>query len=324
MKAIRFLRTIVMVMAVILSGMGESLAAEKKFPTKPIEVICPFPPGGTDVMTRPFVEKLPAYLGQPVTYVYKPGAAGFLGTDYVAHAKPDGYTLLVASISPIVIVPLSHPGGYTWKSFEPIGCFPAAPFTLSVRSDSRWKNLQEFVEEARKNPGKITYTGAGTLGIAQFAAEAFFKEAGINLTYIPSLGTGPAVSAILGGHVDITCVSAEGPYPHVKAGTMRVLAVLAEKRFKILPDVPTASEFGYPAVIVNVNGLLAPKGTPKEIVETIYQALKKIWEDQHASIQERFDKLCAEADLKNSEEYVAIIKDSDVFYSNMFKQLTKK
>ena len=313
-----------MLLGLILSGAGESAAAEDNYPTKPIQVVNPFPPGAADSILRPFVEKLPEYLGQPVTFIYKPGAAGSVGASYVANAKPDGYTLLGSSQGSILIVPLTNKGlSYTYKSFVPIVNLAFAAIELAVRSDARWKNLQELVEDAKKNPGKISYTSSGTYGILHIAAEAFFKEAGVKLNHIPSLGTAQGIAAVLGSHVDMSCADASAPYPHVKAGTMRVLTSLTKNRLKLLPNVPTASEMGYPVVIPINYGLLAPQGTPKEIVQKIYLAAKKVLENHEAEIKDRQDKLCTEIDFKNPEEYVALLKKENDFYTSLLSKMMK-
>ena len=324
MRVFRFLGPILAVMGFILSGMGESFAAEEEFPTKPIQVIIPFQPGSTDVVLRAFVDKLPEYLGQPVTFIYKPGAAGSLGAAYVANAKPDGYTLLGTSQSSIIIVPLTTKGlSYTWESFDPVVATSFSAGALCVRSDARWKNLQELVEEARKNPGKISYSSSGTNGVWHIAAEGFCKQAGITLNHIPALGSAPAISALLGGHVDLNPTSADIPYPHVKAGTVRALCVFSNKRVKFYPDVPTASEAGYPVVGTVNFGLLAPKGTRKEIVQKIYLASKKALENHEASIKDQLDKVCNEVDFRNPEEYTVLLKNLNDFTTDMLNKIRK-
>ncbi|MGA2957573.1 MAG: tripartite tricarboxylate transporter substrate-binding protein, partial [Thermodesulfobacteriota bacterium] len=165
MRGKRILWIVVMAMGFIWASMGEALAAEKKFPTKPIQVIIPFQPGDTDNLLRPFVEKMPEYLGQPVTLVYKPGAAGAVGAGFVAASKPDGYLLVGSSQSSIVVVPITQKDvGYTWKSFAPVCCLVDASSLLVVQTSSPWKTLKDLVESAKQSPGKITYSSSGTFG----------------------------------------------------------------------------------------------------------------------------------------------------------------
>jgi tripartite-type tricarboxylate transporter receptor subunit TctC len=324
MKAIRFLGIIFLGWSLTFLDVRESPAAEKKFPMKPVQIIIPFQPGSTDILLRPFVEKMPEYLGQPVIFIYKPGAAGSMGAGFVAAAKPDGYTLLGTSISSIVVVPLTQKDlPYTWKSFAPIACMVDVPNLLCVKADARWKDLKEFVAEARKNPGKISYTSSGAFGSLHISAESFFKEADIKMNHIPSQGSAPSVTAVLGGHVEMNYVTAGVVYPHLKAGTMRALTVFSKKRVKFLPDVPTATELGYPVVKPSYYGILAPKGTPKETVEAIYLSAKKALENHEAFIQDRFEKMSVQLDFRGPEEYAALLKNQEEFYSDMINRMRK-
>lgn len=324
MRVFRIWVLLLLWLSFILLFTGNSLAAERKFPAKPVQIIIPFQPGSTDVLLRPFVEKMPEFLGQPVPYIYKPGAAGSLGAGFVAASKPDGYTLLGTSNSSIVTVPLTQKDlPYTWKSFAPIACMVDVPNLLCVKSDARWKNIKELVAEAKNNPGKISYTSSGTFGSLHITAEAFFKEAGVNLNHIPSQGSAPSVTAVLGGHVDVNSVTAGVVFPHLKAGTMRALTVFSKKRLKFLPDLPTASEMGYPVVKSAYYGLLAPKGTPKEIVDTIYLAAQKALEKHEAFIQDRLEKMSVELDFRGPEEYAILLRYQEEFYSDMINKIRK-
>ena len=324
MTAILFLRTSILAASLILVLAGGSPAAEKKFPAKPVQVIIPFQPGSTDVLLRPFVEKMPEFLGQPVPYIYKPGAAGSLGAGFVAASKPDGYTLLGTSNSSIVTVPLTQKDlTYNWKSFAPIACMVDVPNLLCVKADARWKDLKELVAEAKKNPGRISYTSSGTFGSLHITAEAFFKMAGVGLNHIPSQGSSPSVTAVLGGHVDVNSVTAGVVFPHVKAGSMRALTVFSKKRLQFLPDVPTATEMGYPLVKSAYYGLLAPKGTPKEIVDAIYLSAMKALEKHEAFIRDRLDKMSVMLDFRGPEEYAVLLKHQEEFYSDMINRIRK-
>jgi len=201
MKGVRLLGIGVVLVSLIFSWMGGSFAAEKKFPTKPITVIIPFQPGDTDNNLRPFTEKMGQYLGQPLNFVYKPGASGAIGAGFVATADPDGYTLVGSQQSSLVIVPITQKGvNYSWRNFAPICGLAGGYNVIAVQSGARWKNIQELLAEAKQNPGKISYvSGSGALGITTLVAEAFFKEAGVKLNLIPAQGSGPAVTAILEG-----------------------------------------------------------------------------------------------------------------------------
>jgi tripartite-type tricarboxylate transporter receptor subunit TctC len=304
--------------------MGEALAAEKKFPSKPIQVIIPFQPGDTDNLLRPFVEKMPEYLGQPVNLVYKPGAAGSVGAGFVAASKPDGYLLVGSSHSSIVVVPLTQKDvGYTWKSFAPVCSLVDASSLLVVQTSSPWKTLKDLVESAKQSPGKITYSSSGTFGSNHLIPEALFKEAGIKMTYVPSQGSGPTITALLGGHVDVASTAIAPALPHLRAGTLRPLAVYKPTRMRALPDAPSLVELGYPISSSSPYGLLAPKGTPKAIVEAIYLSAKKVVENHRTFAVERLDRLGAELDFEGPEEYTTHLAKQYELFSEIFKIVKK-
>ncbi len=309
----------------LLLGLGwESYAAEKKFPNKPIQVIIPFSPGDTDNLLRPFVEKMPEYLGQPVTFVYKPGAAGSVGAGFVVSSKPDGYTLVGSSQSSIVVVPLTHKElAYTWESFAPVSCLVEGTLLFAVKADAPWKNLAELVEDAKKNPGKITFTSSGTFGITHLAGEAFCKEAGIKLNYIPSMGSGPAVTATLGGHIHIASTALAPAFPHLQAGTMRALGVFNPKRTMVLPAAQTFVEAGYPVITPANYGMLAPKDTPKEVIDTLHLALKKVVENHRVFVDDRLGKLGAQLGFMGPEEYRNFLRGQYDFFDNILKAMKK-
>ena len=306
---------VMMALGFVLSTGARGLGAEKKYPIKPIQVVIAFQPGETDNILRPFVEKLPEYLGQPVSFIYKPGAAGSVGAGFVAKAKPDGYTLIGTSQSSVVINPLTQKDvGYTWDSFVPIGVVAEGTLILALQANARWKTLNDLVEEAKKNPGRISYTSPGTLNIMHLGTEAFCEKAGIQLNHIPAQGSGPAVTAMLGGHVDLASTGLSPAIAHIKAGTVRVLAVFNDKRKQALPGVPTFLEMGYPAVVTTKVGFLAPKGTPQEVIETLHGALKKVVENHQAFINERIDKIGSEVDFMGPAEHEAFLKKENDFF----------
>jgi tripartite-type tricarboxylate transporter receptor subunit TctC len=319
MKGTRFLGIVIIALTLLPLPWGENFAAEQKFPTKPIQVIIPFAPGDTDNLLRPFIEKMPEYLSQPLTFVYKPGAAGTLGAGFVASAKPDGYTLLGISQSALTIVPHLQKVDYTLESFIPISCLVESPILLVGIPDASWKNLNELVAEAKNHPGNINLTTAGTFNIAHIAFEAFAKKAGIKVNYIPSQGSGPAMTAVLGGHVHLASGAIVPALPHIKAGTLRGLGIYTANRAKALPDVPTFAEMGYPVVIPVYYGFLAPKGTPKEVIETLHLATKKVVEHHGAFVNERLNKLGAQAIFIELGEYANLLKSQYQYYGELIK-----
>jgi tripartite-type tricarboxylate transporter receptor subunit TctC len=312
--------TILAVFVLIFSAAGSPWAAEKKFPLKPIQVIIPFQPGDTDNLLRPFLEKMPEFLGQPVNMVYKPGAAGSVGAGFVAASKPDGYLLVGSSHSSIVVVPLTHKDvGYTWKSFAPVCAMVEASSLLVVQSSSPWKTLKELIEDSKKSPGKVTYSSSGTFGSNHMIPEAMCKEAGIKWTYIPSQGSGPTITALLGGHVQVASTAIAPALPHLRAGTLRAMAVYRPTRMKALPDAPSLKELGFSMHSSSPYGILAPKDTPKEVVEALYLAAKKAADKYRDSISDRLDKIGAEIGLEGPEEYTAHLGRQYELFSGIYR-----
>jgi tripartite-type tricarboxylate transporter receptor subunit TctC len=322
----KILWTLVILCSAGLAVPGEHFAAEKKFPTKPINVIIPFQPGDTDNNLRPFTDKMAQYLGQPVNFVYKPGASGAVGAGFVAAAEPDGYTLVGSQQSSLVLVPLTQKGlNYSLKNFSPVCGLAGGYNIIAVQTGARWKNIQELIAEAKKNPGKISYvSGSGALGITTLIAEAFFKEAGVKLNLIPAQGSGPAVTAILGGHTDAVSSQITPAFPHIQAGTLRALAVSTEKRVPALPDTPTAMELGYKVSVPSLYGLLAPKGTPKEVVDMIASAAKKAAEEHRGAIEASLSKAGMQVSYTGPEGFAQFLKSQDDYWTKTIKTLDLK
>ena len=253
--------------------------AQEAYPAKPITLIVPFPPGGVaDIVGRPFADALSRELKQPVVIENKPGAGGGIGMGMVAKAKPDGYTLLLA-LSSISILPeadkvLGRAPLYQLDQFTPLARLTADPTVLAVRADSPWKSLQEFIDDARKRPGAITYGSSGNYGTMHVPMEMFAHSAGLKMLHVPFTGGGPAVIALLGGQVDALSTGPSTVLQHVKAGKIRVLAQWGDRRLASLPDVKTLSESGYDAVFFQWSALFAPAGTPEPIVARLREAAR--------------------------------------------------
>jgi len=254
-------------------------AAQESYPAHPITLVVPFPPGGVaDIVGRPFADALSRELKTPVVIENKPGAGGGIGMGVVAKAKPDGYTLLLA-LSSISILPeadkvLGRAPLYRLDQFAPIARLTADPTVLAVRADSRWNTLQEFIDDARKRPGAITYGSSGNYGTMHMPMEMLAHAADIKLLHVPFTGGGPAVVALLGGQVDALSTGPSTVLQHVKAGKVRVLASWGDHRLASLPDVRTLSESGYDAVFFQWSGLFAPAGTPAPIIARLREAAR--------------------------------------------------
>jgi len=254
-------------------------SAQDVYPSKPITLIVPFPPGGVaDIVGRPFAEALSRELKTPVIIENKPGAGGGIGMGAVAKAKADGYTLLMA-LSSISILPeadkvLGRAPLYQLDQFTPIARLTADPTILAVRADSPWKTLQDFVADARRRPGAITYGSSGNYGTMHVPMEMFAHRADVKLLHVPFTGGGPAVVALLGGQVDALSTGPSTVLQHVKAGKVRVLASWGDHRLASLPDVKTLTESGFDAVFFQWCALFAPAGTPEPVLSRLREAAR--------------------------------------------------
>ncbi|TMG89329.1 MAG: tripartite tricarboxylate transporter substrate binding protein [Betaproteobacteria bacterium] len=274
--------------AAVATVLGAPAWSQDSYPSKPIALVVPFPPGGVaDIVARPAADAMGRFLKQPVIIENKPGAGGGIGMGYVAKAKPDGYTLLLA-LSSISILPeadkvIGRPPLYQLDQLVPIARLTADPTVLAVRADSPWKTLQEFVADARRRPGAITYGSSGNYGTMHMPMEMFADVAGIKLLHVPYTGGGPAVVALLGGNVDAISSGPSTVIQHVKAGKLRVLASWGDKRLTSLPDIPTLSEAGFDAVFFQWSALFAPAGTPEPILARLREAARAVAADPRFS-----------------------------------------
>ena len=282
MKAKRVFLTALAILCLTAAGLaaGQAMAADP-YPTRPVQVIVPFPPGGVaDLVGRPFATALEKELKQPVVIVNKTGAGGAVGMQALAVSKPDGYTAMVAlssiSVMPEVDVMFGRPPVYKLDQFAPIALLSSDPTVLIVSSKSPWKTVADFVADAKKRPGEIKYSSSGVYGTMHVAMEMFAHAAGIKLRHIPTGGGGPALTALLGGHVDALSGGPNVAVAQMKAGTVRVLAGWGDKRLAALPEVPTLMELGYKDVEFYIwSGFFAPAATPEPIIKTLREATAK-------------------------------------------------
>jgi len=242
--------------------------------------VVPFPPGGSvDIMARQYSEPLSRVLGVPIVVENRAGAGGSVGAQYVARSKADGYTLVVSSQSSHLANPLTQPKiGYDpVKDFENIAILGRQPNALVVHSSLPFKTFKEFIDYAKKNPGKLNYGSGGVGSMGQLNVEMLKVSTGVFTTHIPYRGGTPLITGVLGNEVQFILDNLVIMLPHIQAGKVRALAVAADQRLPQLPDVPTMAEVGHPELnLTSWTGLAAPAGTPDAVVQTLHKAVRQV------------------------------------------------
>lgn len=265
--------------ALLVAGGMMATASAQTYPSKPIRLITPFPPGGgADIVGRIIGQKLAEQLGQPVVNENRPGAGGNTGIDYVAKARPDGYTLLLGSatlsISPSLYKKLSYD---PIKDLTPLFMAAQTPIVVLVRPTLPVKTLKELVEYAKAHPGKVNFGSGGVGTVTHLASELIKSLAKINIVHVQYKGTNQAMIGLMGGEIDIVLIVVPNAVPQIQAGKVRALAVLSDVRLPSLPNVPTVKEAGIDnAETAAWYGLLAPAGTPRDIVNRLNAEWVKI------------------------------------------------
>jgi tripartite-type tricarboxylate transporter receptor subunit TctC len=253
-------------------------AFAQPYPSKPVRLIVGFPPGGgTDIMARLLAAKLPELLGQPFVVENRPGAATNIATEFVARSAPDGYTVMVTTstvaINPAIYRKLPFD---VLRDFAPVSIFSDSPNVLVVRAGLAAKSVDELIALARAKPGVLNYSSAGTGTTQHMTGELFKLRTGTDIVHVPFKGSGPSMSSLLAGDVDMTFANIPVILPQVRAGRLRALAVAGDKRSGLMPDVPTMKEAGVDGVEVTIwYGVLAPAATPREIVNVLADAVMK-------------------------------------------------
>lgn len=258
---------------------SQSVASDDSWPSRPISMIIPFPPGGVaTVVGRPISEGMSKNLEKPIIMENKPGAGGGIGNAYVAKAKPDGYNVLFAMSSVSTIPETDRIAGksasYATNQLRPIGRITSDPVVIVVRSDAPWKTMKEFIADAKKNPGKFNFSSSGNYGTMQLPMEMLKTNQNIFVVHIPYGGAGPAVLAVLSGEVDIVASGPSTVVQNVKAGKLRALAHTGDSKLAALPDVPSLKELGIPVEYNQWTGIFVPKSTPDPIVKKYRDALR--------------------------------------------------
>jgi tripartite-type tricarboxylate transporter receptor subunit TctC len=297
------------ILAAILVAIGGAPAAHAGWPDKPIRIVVPFAPGGsTDSVARLSAEWLARALGQPVTVENRTGASGTIAAEFVAQAPPDGHTLFMASLAQMSIVP--HMGKVRYdpfKSFVPISVISTSFFALAVHPSLPAKNVQQLVALAKARPGQLVYGSSGNGSAAHLTMALFLQRAGLKMVHVPYKGVAPAIADLMGGHVPMVFGSVSEVLRYYKGGKLRVLGVSSEKRLDQMPEVPTVAEQGFPGYFVSTwNGLVAPAGTPKEVLSVLYNAIRPACRD--AGFNAKFDAMDANAWCSTPQEFADMLR----------------
>ena len=259
-------------------GIQAALSADA-YPSRPIQMVIPFPAGGpADIVGRLYAQHLATLLGQPVTTLNRDGAAGTIGTDAVARATPDGYTIVFGTTSTMAVnqVTMKNLPYDFMRDFSLIGLIANAPHILAVRDGLPVKSATELIALAKRNPGKYTFASAGTGTIVQMAGELFRVEAGIDLLHVPYKGGGPAVADLIGGQVKVFFNTPGLMWPHVTSGRLRALAVTSAQRMEFAPDLPTVAESGVPGFEASIwYGIYGPKNLPAALTQRWNNAVNR-------------------------------------------------
>jgi tripartite-type tricarboxylate transporter receptor subunit TctC len=278
----KMVRRLVLAVAALVAGGLAGGAFAQAYPMRPVEFVIPFAPGGpTDTAIRLIQPALSANLGAPVVLVNKAGGGGAIGMDAVAKAKPDGYTLAATVRSTLTILPATQPDvTYKISDFAAIGTYALDSQVVMVKSGAPWKTLEELIEHAKKNPGKLTYGSAGQGTNSFFTMELLKLAYGLDVAHVPFGGSGPVKNAILGGHVQVGAAALSPLLSVIRSGDVTPLVTSATRRNPALPNVPTLTEKGQPDISLSTWAeLWAPGKTPRPVMERLAQALEKTMKD---------------------------------------------
>lgn len=297
-------------LALAAAALLPSLAAAQSFPTKPIRIVVPFPPGGsTDLLARRIGEKLAAVWGQPVVVDNRAGAGGTLGADYVAKSAPDGYTLLMGVTGSNAIANALYPKlPYdVVKDFAPVSLVVSSPLVLVRNPSFAPKTVQEVVAAAKAKPGSISYGSPGNGTSMHLTGEMFKLSAKVSMLHIPYRGSAGALSDLMGGQIDTMFGDFLVVWPQLEAGKLQPIAVTSKTRHKMLPNVPTIAESGYPGFeALSWQGLFAPAATPPAVVEQLNREVNKALAS--ADIQEYFGSRGFTLGGSSATEFKAFVK----------------
>lgn len=312
-------------LAMLVPASGLSWAAD--FPTKPITLINPYAPGGTgDIIGRAFASVAEKMIGQPVLLTNRTGASGMIGGLAAAQAPPDGYTLFLANTGVPCALEWEIVNGrkpsFTMQDFIPIGSFTLSPALVAVYYDSPWKTLGDMIRDAKAKPGHYAASSGGLYAMGHLATEAFARALGLKFRIVPFPGGGPAISALVGKHVDFYNAFPPVALPLVEGKKVRVLAVQGDRRLRAIPDVPTVKELGIDAECPTWGaGILAPKSTPPPVVKKLQEISERVAKDR--SFISAVEKIGDEVVFLNREEFAKLLDSESARIKKVWTQVAK-
>jgi tripartite-type tricarboxylate transporter receptor subunit TctC len=296
--------------------------AADDYPRRPIRLVVPYPPGAStnDILGRALAIRLTPALGQQVVVDNRPGASGTMGSELVAKAPPDGYTLLVAIQSPLALGPSMYKklGFDPVKDLAPVARFAAIPYAMVVNNSVPATNVKEFIALAKAKPGSLNFASSGVGGTPHMCSELFKRTAGVNIVHIPYKGAGEAVPAVIGGQVEMFCTGLTALTNQIRAGRVRALGIATLKRSSLMPELPTFAEQGLPGFeVVSWTGVAAPANTPPAIIRRLYNEIVKVVNTP--DMQSYMASQGAEPALMGPEEFGAYIKADIAMWAKVVK-----
>jgi tripartite-type tricarboxylate transporter receptor subunit TctC len=306
----------------VLCAMGAGNVWAAGYPSRPVHLVIPYPPGGSaDILGRVMGKALEEQLGQPVVVDNRPGAGAIIGARYVANAPPDGYTLLMGTVSSNAMTPAVNPkAGYDpVKSFTPVGRLASMPFVLLTRPTLHVKDLAQFLKLAKSKPGSISYGSAGLGTSNHLAGVLLSQQAGIRLTHIPYRGSAPAMNALLGGQVDAMFDLVPTSIAHIHAGTVDALATTGARRSPFLPKLPTLAELGLKDYQVTAwFGIFGPASMPADVTKLLSQKIEAVL--RKPEVEKQFKRLSITPEPQAAPQFAAFVKQEAAKWHRVVEQ----
>jgi tripartite-type tricarboxylate transporter receptor subunit TctC len=310
----------VLLCALFIAAIFPMTAAAQSYPSRPVRLIVPFPPGGSnDVVGRMIAAQLSARLDKPVVVENQGGAGGLIGTEMAARSQPDGYTLLLVSVA-YAFIPAIYKLPYDpATAFAPVAILGAGPVVIAVTSKLPVSSVKELIALAKEKPGELNYATAGVGSFQHLASELFKLQAGVDIVHIPFKGGGPAMMDVIAGNTQIAIGSLVQMLPQIKAGKLKALGIGSAKRIAALPDVPTISEAGVPGYeVTNWWGIVVPAGTPRSIIDRLHKDLTAVVASTETKT--RFETEGAEPLSMSPDEFGRFIAAETVKWARVVKE----